>query len=183
MSQPIRVLILEDSVTDAELEVRGLRHAGFEPEWTVVETEEDFLRNLHGGVDLVLSDNNMPRMHAFRALELLKESGLDIPFIIISGTIGEETAVEAMRLGAADYLLKDRLGRLGPAVKAVLDRHRLQRERIAAEQILEESERRFREMLENMELIAMMLDRQANVTFCNDHLLRITGWEHDGVIG
>ena len=183
MSKPLKVLIAEDSPDDAELTVRGLRKAGFEPEYRVVETEEDFRAALLGDVELVLSDYSMPQMNALKALELVSASGLDLPLIIISGTIGEETAVDAMRKGAADYLLKDRLGRLGQAVSAVLEQKRLRLERHTAERIHGESERRFREMLENVELIALMLDADGRVTFCNDFLLLTTGWRRDEVVG
>ena len=181
--QPIKVMIAEDDPADAALVVRGLRRAGFEPDWVTVETEVDFNRVLRSGIELVLSDYSMPEMSALRALELLAASGLDIPLIIISGTIGEETAVEAMKLGAADYLLKDRLGRLGQAVRTVLERRQAKLERAAAQATLHESERRFREMLENVEMIALMLDTQGTVTFCNDFLLRLTGWSREEVVG
>jgi PAS domain S-box-containing protein len=120
MRQPLQVLIVEDNVVDAELLMRELRRADFEPQWVRVETEEDYLQKLRPGLDLVLSDFEMPQFNGFRALELLKERGQDIPFIIVSGTIGEERAVEAIKQGATDYLLKDRLGRLGAAVKRAL---------------------------------------------------------------
>src|SRR5882757_8267997 len=107
MLQPLKVLLVEDNPADAELLVRALRRAGFEPEWQRVDTEAAFLDGLRDGLDLVLSDFEMPQFSGLRALELLKQSGRQLPFIIISGTIGEETAVAAMKLGAADYLLKD----------------------------------------------------------------------------
>ncbi len=131
--QPLRILIAEDSPADAELILRELRRSGFEPEWERVDTESDYLERLHSGVEIVLSDYEMPQFSGPRALELLRESGLDIPFIIISGTIGEDIAVEVMKLGASDYLLKDRLARLGLAVSHALDQARLRAERKNAE--------------------------------------------------
>ena len=128
MSTPLKVLIAEDLPSDAQLLVRELRRVGFEPDWQRVDTEEAYLAQLDSGLDLVLSDYEMPQFNGLRALELLGESGLDIPLIIVSGTIGEETAVEAMRRGAADYLLKDRLARLGPAVSHAMAQSRLRRE-------------------------------------------------------
>ena len=128
MITPLRVLIAEDSAADAALIVRELRRSGFAPEGGRVESEEEFVERLHSGIDIVLSDYQMPQFSGPRVLELLSESGLDIPFIIISGTIGEDIAVEVMRLGASDYLLKDRLVRLGPAVSHALDEARLRRE-------------------------------------------------------
>ena len=116
MSQPIKILIVEDNANDAELMVHELYRAGFDPHWLRVETEADYLNNLSPDLDLILSDYAMPQFSGLRALELLKQRGLEIPFIIVSGTIDEETAVTTMQQGAADYLLKDRIARLGPAV-------------------------------------------------------------------
>jgi len=121
--QPLKVLLAEDNPADAELVLRELRHAGFEPDWRQVDTEEAYLKGLQGGIDVVISDYEMPQFGGLRALELLKQSGLDIPFIIVSGTIGEETAVAAMKLGAVDYLLKDRLVRLGPRSAMPWNKH------------------------------------------------------------
>jgi PAS domain S-box-containing protein len=183
MGEPLKVLVAEDNPADAELTLRGLRKAGFDPQAAVVETEADFQREVARGVQIVFSDYRMPELNALRALELTQATGLDIPFIIISGTIGEETAVEAMKKGAADYLMKDRLGRLGEAVKTALERAKLRRERRNEHASLLESERRFREMLENMDLFAIMLDRRGIITFCNEALPRATGWKREQVIG
>jgi PAS domain S-box-containing protein len=120
MAQQLRVLIVEDSPLDAELLVCELRRAGFDPQWQRVETERDFLDGLSPDLDLILSDFEMPAFNGLRALELLRLGGRDIPFIIVSGNIGEETAVEAIRNGAIDYLLKDRITRLGAAVRRAL---------------------------------------------------------------
>jgi PAS domain S-box-containing protein len=175
--------MVEDSPQDAELTMRALSHAGYVPDWERVETEPEFVDRLGPDIDLVLSDYQMPQFSGLRALELVKQSGLDLPFIIVSGTIGEETAVAAMKLGATDYLLKDRLGRLGVAVSHALMACQLRREKRQGENILKEANRRFLEMLENVELIAMTLDKEGSVTFCNDFLLRLTGWSREEVMG
>lgn len=129
MKRPIRLLIVEDSSADADLILRELRRSGFEPDWHRVDTEEDYLMSLRPELDIILSDYQMPQFSGPRALELLKRRRLEIPFIIISGTIGEDVAVEVMKLGATDYLLKDRLARLGPALEHVLEQSQLRRER------------------------------------------------------
>ena len=116
MATPLQVLILEDCALDAELMLDHLRDAGFEPQARVVDTEPAYLAQLDPRLDLVLSDFSMPQFDARRALQLLKERGFEVPFIIVSGHIGEDVAVQCMREGASDYLLKDRLARLGPAV-------------------------------------------------------------------
>jgi two-component system cell cycle sensor histidine kinase/response regulator CckA len=121
MTKRLQVLIVEDNPADAELVVRELRRAGFDFEWTRVDTEADFLARLKPELHFILSDYEMPQFNGLRALELLKQKPeLEIPFIIVSGTIGEEMAVAAIQQGAADYLLKDRISRLGPAVQRAL---------------------------------------------------------------
>jgi two-component system cell cycle sensor histidine kinase/response regulator CckA len=129
MPRSINVLIAEDNPADAELVLRQMRHDGFDPSWVRVDSEADFVANLNADVELVLSDFAMPQFNGLRALELLKKTKLDIPFILVSGTIGEDIAVSAMKAGAIDYLLKDRLGRLGQAINNGLDQSRLRQER------------------------------------------------------
>jgi len=315
MTRPLNALIVEDSQNDADFVLAQLLRANFDPQWKRVETEADFLAEIKKLPDIILSDYSMPGFDGLRAAELLRKSGLDIPFILISGTVGEEIAVEAMRRGATDYLLKDRIARLGAAVERALEQKRLRDERKRSEETLQllrdqsasilnsvcegvhgigidgriifenpsaasmlgyeiadligqpahstihhtrhdstpypqsecpiyatlkdglshrvtdelfwrrdgtsfpveftttplrdsegvvtgatvvftditdrkravgelrESERRFTDMLRNLELISMMLDRDARITWCNDYLLRLTGWRREEVIG
>jgi signal transduction histidine kinase/DNA-binding response OmpR family regulator len=117
MATPLRTLFVEDSEEDVRLVLRVLRREGYEPAYERVETEEAMRSALRRRQwDVILADFAMPNFTAPAALNTLKESGLDIPFIIVSGTIGEETAVAAMRSGAHDYLLKDNLLRLPSAI-------------------------------------------------------------------
>lgn len=121
MEKPLQILIVEDNPDDADLLVRELHRAEFHFEWKRVDTEDAFVAALAEEPDLVLSDYDMPRFSGLRALELLREkTTLEIPFIILSGTIGEDVAVKVMQRGASDYLLKDRIVRLGPAVRRAL---------------------------------------------------------------
>ncbi len=136
MSIPLRVLILEDREPDAKLMLHELRQAGYDPVSERVADEAGFLRHLDPPPDVICADYTMPQFDAPRALALLKERGLDIPLIIVTGSIGEELAVAAMREGAADYLLKDRLARLGPAVRQALEQKRLRIEKVQMEQAL-----------------------------------------------
>ena len=111
MTKPLRVLLVEDSEDDAALTVRALRRA-FDLSYMRVDTAEAMQRALETEIwDLVLSDHKMPGFDSFAALRLLRESMLDLPFIIVSGTIGEDVAVAAMKAGAHDYLLKGHLQR------------------------------------------------------------------------
>ncbi len=125
MSKPLNVLIVEDSPDDAELLVQSLRRTGFDPKWMRVETEPDFVAAMNNSPDIILSDYSLPQFSGLRAVEILRGAGLTMPFILISGTMGEETAVEAMKQGASDYLLKDRVARLGNAVERALEQQRL----------------------------------------------------------
>ena len=116
MSKQLNILIVEDSADDADLAMAELRRAGFDPKWIRVESEPGFLEEIKKRPDIILSDYSMPQFTGLRAAELLKASGLNIPFILISGTVGEDVAVEAMKHGATDYLLKDRITRLGSSI-------------------------------------------------------------------
>jgi PAS domain S-box-containing protein len=149
VAERIRVLIAEDRPTDAELLLMELRRAGFEPDWRRVDTEADFLDALTPEVDIVLSDYEMPQFDGLRALDLVRQSGLNVPFIIVSGTLGEDKAVTAMRNGAQDYLLKDRLSRLGSAVRQALAQKRLHAEHTRLSAALESAEARYRSLFEN----------------------------------
>jgi len=136
MSTSLNLLLLEDSPADAELMIEVLRESGFDPTFRRVESKDAYLRELDQPPDFILSDYSMPQFTARDALRLMKERGLDLRFIIVSGCMGEEMAVECMKAGAADYLLKDRLGRLGHAVMQALERKQLIEEKRQAEQRL-----------------------------------------------
>jgi signal transduction histidine kinase/DNA-binding NarL/FixJ family response regulator len=132
--KPLRVLMVEDNPDDEALVVLELRRNGFAPRSHRVQTSEAMREALAGAeFDVVLSDFFMPRFTALEALRLLQETGRDIPFIVVSGSIGEDEAVEAMRAGARDYFAKDRLVRLGAAVERELREARARRERARGE--------------------------------------------------
>ena len=150
---PVRVLLLEDRPADAELNVAALREAGLDVEWECVEREQDFVAALGRGPDLVLSDYSMPQFDARRALAIIRDRQIDIPFIVVSGTIGEEVAVACMREGATDYLLKDRLGRLGASVRRAVEQHRIDLEMRRAKA---EADRRRAEALRLAEIGRML---------------------------
>jgi DNA-binding NtrC family response regulator len=137
MTTPLKILIAEDSIDDVELVVAELRRAGFDPTWKRVDTEPDFVAELEKRPDLVMADFSMPQFDGLRAAQITRDSGLDIPFILISGTVGEELAVEAMKRGAADYFLKDRIARLGQSVTQALNQKQMRLERKRAEAALQ----------------------------------------------
>jgi diguanylate cyclase (GGDEF)-like protein len=137
MPRPLQVLIVEDSGDDVLLVVRTLARGGYAPRYLQVYTAEAMRRALETGLwDLIIADHSMPQFSSTAALEVLKATGLDIPFIIVSGSIGEDVAVAAMKAGAHDYLLKDNLARLVPAVDRELREAAVRHERRQAEQLL-----------------------------------------------
>ncbi|AFM11794.1 response regulator [Turneriella parva] len=146
----LRIIIVEDSENDAELLLSRLREADYLPSGPRVETEADFLEALRTVPDIIFSDYSMPHFSGMRALEIAKSVAPDIPFILVSGTVGEEIAVQSMLLGATDYLLKDSTLRLASAVKRALDEKRLRYEQAKALESLRHSEERFREVVENI---------------------------------
>src|SRR5260370_11209870 len=141
---PLHVLVAEDSEDDAALLVRELRRNGYDPTWERVEDPEAMRAALSRSTwDIVMSDSSMPHFGARAALDILNQTGLDIPFVIVSGTIGEEAAVEAMRAGAGDFILKDKLARLAP----VVDRELRESKMRAASRRTEEERARLEEQL------------------------------------
>ena len=165
MPTNLNLLLLEDSLADAELMIEALREAGFDPTVRRVDSKDAYLRELNQPPDFILSDYSMPQFTAQDALQLMKERGLDLPFIIVSGCMGEDMAVECMKAGAADYLLKDRLARLGHAVTQALERKRLIEEKRQAEQRL--FLETFHDSLTGLPNRALFLDRLDRVLVQN----------------
>ena len=140
MLTPLNLLMIEDTESDAELALEQLEKAGFQVNCRRVEKAAAMQAALEQGAwDLVLCDYSLPGFNAPAALNILRESAKDIPLIVVSGTISEETAIELMRAGAADYLMKDRLARLGPLVRRELNIAQVRRERSDTQQALRES--------------------------------------------
>lgn len=144
MNHPLQILIVEDSEDDAELALYELHRAGYEVHVLRVETAQQMQAALEQqSWDAIISDYNLPKFSGLAALNLYKEKNLDIPFIVISGAIGENTAVEMMRAGVHDYLIKGNLARLAPAIDRELREAEGRRQRRLAEQSLIESEEKF----------------------------------------
>jgi PAS domain S-box-containing protein len=182
---PIRVLLVEDNPGDAELVALQLLRAGFVPECHRVETASEYLRHLDEGPDIILADARLPQFDGLIALDLLRERALDIPFILISGVVSEDLAVDAMKRGACDYLLKDRLTRLGEAVRSALEGKRLRQERARATEALRVSEERYRFISEVTSDYAYSLlveaDGKLTCEWITDAFVRITGFTLDEV--
>lgn len=183
MTTPIRVLILEDRAEDAELMLHELRRAGFDVTWERVDTESGFLAELEKHPDLILADYALPRFDSMSALRLLQTRNLDLPFIIVSGTIGEDVAVAAMKECASDYILKDRLGRLGLAVTRALEMKRLRDEKREGERQLRASAERFRALVENVDEVIYAANEQGVITYISPSVEKLTGYVPAELVG
>jgi diguanylate cyclase (GGDEF)-like protein/PAS domain S-box-containing protein len=180
---PLRVLILEDNPDDADLMVRRLRQAGFECDWQRVETETDYQAQLGPHLDLILADYTLPQYDALRALQHLQACNLDVPFVVVTGMLGEEAAVACMKRGAADYLLKDRLARLGPAVVLALEQKSLRDEKRRAEGALRESEERYRTLAEAVQDMIYIIGPDERLHYVNNMAAQLLGLEPEQLTG
>ncbi len=183
MTPPLRVLIVEDTADDAELMALRLEEEGFRLEWQRVEREAEYLAALGTPPDLILVDWTLPQFSGRRALHLMRQRGLDIPFVIVSGSIGEEVAIDALRQGAYDYVLKDRLARLGPAVQRALEDKHQREERRRAEETLRQLKEFHEGIVQNVSEGIITTDAQGIVTFVNPALATMLGYAPDEMIG
>lgn len=182
---PLRVLIVEDQILDAELMLAELERAGFAlTNATRVETAAEFVTQLAASPDVILCDYALPAFSAPEALRILQQRNLDLPFIIISGSIGEETAVEAVKAGADDYLLKDRLGRIGTAVSQALEEKKLRTAARQAEEDLRQSEHKYRVLFEHLPDAAYLCDSATGrIIDVNRRGETLLGLDRAGVLG
>jgi PAS domain S-box-containing protein len=163
----LNVLIVEDSKEDAEILAFEIRKAGFSLRHRLVETEKDYVDAVGTDVDVVLADYTLPGFSAMRALEIMQASGLDIPFIVVTGSVGEEAAVACIRAGASDYLLKDRLTRLGPAITRAIEQRNARAARQRAEAELRASEERHRALVAHAPVAIFELDPKGRILAVN----------------
>jgi two-component system, cell cycle sensor histidine kinase and response regulator CckA len=177
MSRNLRILFLEDAPEDAELAVAALEESGYSCQWECVETRKDFLERLDAAeYDLVLSDYNLPSFDGLSAVKLFVERNLDIPFILISGNLGEEAAIEGLKAGAADFVLKNKLFRLPHSVERALREKEEQRKS-------KQSEELYRDLVENALDIIYTHDLQGNYISVNKAAERIAGYTEEEALG
>jgi PAS domain S-box-containing protein len=169
----LRVLIVEDEPARATLLVRKLRRAGFIPEWQRVETEQEYLAHLTSTLDLILAEYNSPKFNALRALQLMRDRGLKIPFVVISGAVGEDTAISLLKPRA---LLTDRFARRGRGAHDRMEHHRLRREKEEAEAKLRETEERYRALFEHVPVGLLRSTPAGQILDANPALLDILGY-------
>jgi PAS domain S-box-containing protein len=168
MATKLQLLIVEDSEDDARLFLRELHKNGYEPAWELVDTPETMKAALESRVwDVVVSDFSMPGFSGLDALRMVRESGLDIPFIIVSGKIGEDTAVEAMRNGAHDYITKGDLARLAPAIEREMVEAEVRRKKQQAESALEKARVEWEETFDAIVDPVMILDTEFRIVKAN----------------
>ncbi len=184
MDKPIRVLIVDDSEDDGLLLLRQLKNGGYSPTSEQVDTAEAMNEALDRQTwDIILCDYSMPGFSATAAFDLYKEKRLDLPFIIVSGTIADEIAVAAMRAGAHDYLMKDNLARLSPAVDRELREVRIRRERREAAAQLRKSEEKYRALFEDSRDAIYISATEGELIDFNQSTLDLFGYSREEMIG
>lgn len=179
----MRVLILEDVPADAELMVHELHRAGGTFDWQRVSREQDFAAALDDPPDVVLADYAMPGFGVSEAMAIMRARGLDIPFIVVTGTLGDDEASRCMRLGVADYLLKDRLARLPEAVVQALDKKRLREQQAHADRSLRESERLKDAIIRSALDSVITIDREGRIIEFNPAAEQTFGYPRAAVLG
>jgi PAS domain S-box-containing protein len=180
----IRVLLLEDNPLDAELILASLRAGGVECDARRVDTREDFGRALVDCPDLILADYSLPGFDGISALHLARQDCPEVPFVFVTGALGEELAIETLRSGATDYVLKDRLERLVPAVQRALREAQERAERRRAEEALRASEERLRLLIDSArDYVIITLGPDGNVVEWNAGAERLLGYRREEVVG
>lgn len=177
MTLPARIIHLEDTATDAEIVKRVITKSKLPMVWLWVSSRLEYEEALNTfKPDIILSDHSLPSFTSVDAFKVLRDKGLDIPFIVITATISEEFAVMMMKEGVADYLLKDRLQRLPVAIQNALDKWRIERERGAYQAEVGRNEKRFRGLIENIHDLIGLTDEHLNPVYSSKSYARITGW-------
>jgi len=184
MTKPLRVLIVEDNEDDVLLLINALKDGGYEPVFERVDTSEGLKSALSQNEwDCILSDYSMPRYSGLAALREIREYDVDMPFILISGTIGEDTAVEAMKAGANDYLMKDKLARLCPALERELEEAEVRRIGRKAEKALQRKTRELSDFIEHANLGMHWVGTDGTILWANQAELDLLGYTSEEYIG
>lgn len=187
MKKTLRILVVEDSEDDALLVLHQIKTGGYDIDSERVDTAPEMYAALQNKQwDIVLSDYRMPHFNGLEALTILKESGIDIPFIVISGTIGEEVAVQAMKAGAHDYIMKDNLKRLLPAIERELRESESRADRKLLEQKQKQAEEKLRilsQAVEQSPTSILITDTEGKITYINSKFSVLTGYSPEETLG
>lgn len=176
----LKILCLEDTPFDAELIMNKLVHEGYVMQFDVVSTKQDFIDCINSSnFDLILSDYNLPGFSGIAALEIAQKTCPEIPFICVSGAIGEDMAVELLKMGASDYVLKDKLDKLPLAVKRALKEVQKRRELRKSEEEL----KKLSKAVQQSPAAVVILDTKANIEYINPKFTEITGYTFERVSG
>ncbi|HUH97983.1 MAG TPA: PAS domain S-box protein [Anaerolineales bacterium] len=168
---------MEDSEDDTQLILREIRRGGYDLQWERVDSRTAMQAALaHGSWDIVISDHNLPQFNSLSALETLHESGHDLPFIIASRSIGEETAADILKAGAHDFVIKDKMARLVPAIQRELKEAETRRARRRADELLRESEERYRSLYENATIGLYRTTPGGRILAANPALVKMLGY-------
>jgi len=179
-----RILLVEDIPADAELIARELRRAGVGGTLQRVDARADYLRTLHEfAPDLIIADHSLPSFSASEAVEMAQREGAGVPVIIVTGSLDEETAADYIKAGAADYIVKSHLERLGPAVLRALDLNRARAEQARAQEQLRQSEARYRTLVDGVRDVIFALAPDGTIASLNPACETITGFPRDEWLG
>ncbi|MCX6224733.1 MAG: response regulator, partial [Bacteroidia bacterium] len=175
----VRVLIVDDSDDDVQLIIRQLHKGGCDPKWERVENAEAMEAALERQQwDVILCDYKMPNFSAPAALKILQDKNIDIPFIIVSGAIGEDTAVAAMKNGAHDYLMKDKLAKLVVTIEREIREAKMRQDKKESEEMLKKSEENFRHSLDDSPLGIRIASSDGKTLYANQEILNIYGYDN-----
>ena len=182
--QSLQVLMVEDSKDDALLTIRVLKKGGYNPLCERVETAAAMKKALKEKEwDIILCDYLMPKFNAPSVIAILKEANIDIPLIVVTGKIGEETAAECMRLGAQDYIMKGNLSRLCPAIARELEDAKVRNKKKQTETDLKESENKYRLSFDNVTDVVYVIDENFNVSSVSPSVERLLGYKPEDFVG
>ncbi len=184
MKETLRILLVEDLMTDAEIVRYEIKKAGIQYEDQLVETKEAYVHSLQNFVpDLILSDYALPHFNGMKALQIRNELTPGIPFILVTGSTNEEIAVECMKAGADDYLIKGNLTRMVPAIHAAMEKWSIIHAKDNAEKALQESEKKYRKIFESIQDVFYQVDVSGRITEISPSIFKYSGYTRDELIG
>lgn len=183
MTDEVRVLLVEDNPFDVELIQQEFTAFESSVDFTWVDSRQTFEEAVITKPDVVLIDYNLPGFDVFTAMEIARAQGDDVPFIVVTGHVGDELAAECIKRGASDYVLKDRLGRLPQAVKAALEQRELKARTKEMQKALESNEMRFRSLVQNSRDVVAVIDAKGKVSYVSPTVAELTGFQPEEVIG